>query len=307
VAKSTTKLPQLESVPTPTDLSETGFITASAALLKKSTRPPFLLSTEGLPKTGQTSLMLTLPRPLYMFQLDMREEDALEKMPVEQQEGLYISHYSGDVPTDFTGLKSDNVSKFQEWVIDSILTPFSRDFKYAVKHARSIAIDKVSDLVELAQMGHFGKLEQNNQKQYAHPNAFVKNILRTAKDAGCIVFLSHELRDEYRDATQVGKDGREYIQSVRTGRWKRRGLSVNQMEHLVDTWGRMYRHDKTDVDDLEVETDEAKLRKMRRFDKTTFELKILGCAAEPGMNGERIEDPTWEKIAMMCKPSVTKW
>ncbi len=295
MAKSSTKLPQLEQVVPPKVLEETGFKLAS---VPTTPRPSMLISTEGLPKTGQTTFGLSLPRPLYVHELDMRHGDAFSKLNEESRKDIYVSEYSGEMPSDLSGLKEGSVSSFQSWVIDSILTPLVRDFLYACKHARSLFFDKGTDLVELAQMGHFGKLEANQQMQYAHPNSFVVGMLQAAKKAGCIVCVSHELREEYRDLVMKKNDGTEYTRSARTGRWRRKGLSVNKMEHLVDVWGRMFRYDPNDEEESD---DQAQKRKV---EETTFEMKILGCGAEPAMNGVRIPDPNFETVAGFCKPGV---
>lgn len=97
----------------------------------------------GMPGTGKTSFWLGAPGPIILFSFDKGLEGVVEKF--QDTKDIYVAEYDWSPTEDLD----------QEEAI-TLRDKFTEDFEHAIEVARTVLIDKETDLWELFRYAEFG-------------------------------------------------------------------------------------------------------------------------------------------------------
>jgi hypothetical protein len=159
------------------------------------TKPKGILaSVEGLYKTGKSEFGLTMPKPLFVLNLNFGLTGIVEKH-VEKGEEIYALNLqiplTKDLPgQQFTLLANEAATCWK----NAVLTLREALTDQSVK---SIFIDTGSELWDLLRLARLGKLTQVLPVQYTAVNAEFRQLLQVFLTSGKNILLSHKVKPEY--------------------------------------------------------------------------------------------------------------
>ena len=138
-------------------------------------------------------------------------------------------------------------------------------------------------------LAHFGKLQQNDQKEYGALYADFLGPIKKAKQMGKLVVLLHQMKEEYAKTTNTQGNSKD----EKTGRWKRAGCS--RIDYAIDG---------------EIETrhtDEVRKKRAGKWEVVTeeaWEVEVIRCKHDPTANGTVLDNPSFQEIMAVLAPSV---
>lgn len=140
----------------------------------------------GEPGSRKTSFWLEAPGPIVVFSFDQGLEGVVERY--QKDKDIYVAEY------EWAPDPTKDESYLQDQAID-IRDKFSSDFKTALENARTVVLDKETDLWELFRYAEFGK-PNNSPRDYPALNQRYRKLINMAKSSdvnfGCIDGLKSE-------------------------------------------------------------------------------------------------------------------
>lgn len=171
--------------------------------------------------TGKTHFWLGAPGPIVVFSFDRGLEGVVEQF--QDEKDIYVSEYA------WSPVNSDDDEEMDAMQDEAkkIRDKFIGDFEYAIQHARTVIIDKETDLWELFRYAEFGR-PSDSPLDYPKLNSRYRRVMNMPKDTdinfGCI----EGMKDEWGSRINP-KNGKE--QGRRTGARIRWGFS--ELDGLV--------------------------------------------------------------------------
>lgn len=147
----------------------------------------------GKPGTGKTTFWLGAPAPIVIFSLDMGLEGVVEAFQDEKE--IYVSEY------DWSGVDKDDVDALQTQAIE-LRDKFIDDFEHAVQNARTVLIDKETDMWELFRYAEFGA-PNDNPRNYPALNQRMRRLINMPKALDLNFGVVQGMKDEW--VSQINK------------------------------------------------------------------------------------------------------
>lgn len=193
-------------------------------------RKKLFLAIEGLPKKGKSTLALSAPDPIILFDIDggmkgvidqFLEEGKTIIQPLDAKgEPEAFQHYEG--VTQEVWLRT--WERFRECFLDAL--------KH--KQAKSIVVDTETEMYQLVRLAYLGQLEKVRERYYGTVNAELRRLIRLAKNSNKNIIFTRKLKPVYigndrtRDYTGAGFTDVDYeaeaVVRVWKGRKKEEGL-----------------------------------------------------------------------------------
>ena len=173
-----------------------------------------IMSIEGKEKSGKTTLALTAPGPIALFNMDIGLEGVIEKF-VEEKD-IIVAEF------DYRDATSAN-----EWV--EMWERMKKMFDLALKNksVRSIVFDTATEMWELCRLARFAKLTQVQPYHYGPVNAEFRDLIRKVYKTNKNLILVHKLKAEYLNDKRTGEMERSgfgdtgYLTQVNVRCWRR--------------------------------------------------------------------------------------
>jgi hypothetical protein len=156
-------------------------------------RKKLFLAIEGLPKNGKSTLALSAPDPIIIFDLDDGLKGVVDAA-IEEGKKIIQPLNSDGTPEVFQHYGSDSGDawahtwkRFQECFFDALRH----------KKAKTIIVDTETEMYQLARMAHFGKLLQVKELFYGAVNGEIRKIIRRAKSSDKNIIFTRKLKSVY--------------------------------------------------------------------------------------------------------------
>ncbi len=219
-------------------------------------------------KEGKTTLALSAPGPIALFNLDIGLEGVIDRWVEEKQ----------IVVADFNYKDATNAS---EWV-----TTWERMKKLwmaALKDpdVRTLVMDTETEMWELIRLARFGKLTQVMPHHYGPVNTEYNDLIRKIYDTDKNLILIRKLKDEY-------------VNDKRTGRMEVSGFK--NVPYLVQVDVVLWKHRDTDHPNL----------MGMKGGGGTFGMTVRECRQNRGVEGTSFEEPNsdFSTLAMEVFPET---
>ncbi len=260
----------------------------------------FILSVRGSDSSGKSDFAARAckSRPKGYYSIDPGSDRVIDKY---RRAGLpiLVGNFTYDKPPTFVVLPKDSKDKqSRDWwkhkgddVRANAMEPFLESWRdgYQTPDIRVMVQDTATEFYEMMQLAHFGKVQQNEQREYgALYNDYLTPIKR-AKSEGKLVILLHQMKDEYVNVL----DSQGNTKSERSGKLRRAGCSkINfvmdgeiEMRHVNEVR-------KKRGGQMEVTQEEA------------WEVEIVNCKHDPSKNGVVLDNPSFEEVMAVMAPGV---
>ncbi len=123
----------------------------------------------GEPGSGKTTFGLTAPGPIVVFSLDQGLEGVVE--PFTATKDIYVKEY------DWAPMPGDNKQEEAQALRDQ----FTEDFEHACHHARTVIIDKETDVWSLFKYAEFGPPEKGRPDDWEELKRKVRRLINMPK------------------------------------------------------------------------------------------------------------------------------
>lgn len=130
-------------------------------------KPRIIGASVGPPGTGKTSFWLSAPGPIVVFSFDKGLEGVVEKF--QDQKEIRVAEYDWSPTAD---LSQDDAIELRDKVVE--------DFEYAVLNARTVIIDKETDMWELFRYAEFGA-PNDQPRNYPQLNQRYRRLINIPK------------------------------------------------------------------------------------------------------------------------------
>lgn len=145
-------------------------------------KPRLIGLSDGEPGSRKTSFWLEGPGPIVVFSLDQGLEGVVERY--QHDKDIYVKEYEW-LPTEETSQED----------AQTLRNDFISDFEHAIQHARTVIIDKETDLWELFRYAEFGA-PKDSPLNYPALNQRYRRIINMPKatniNFGCIDGMKDE-------------------------------------------------------------------------------------------------------------------
>ncbi len=183
----------------------------------------------GEPGSRKTSFWLEAPGPIVVFSFDKGLEGTIERY--QSTKDIYVKEYEW-MPTTETG---------QQEAIE-LRDAFTEDFEHAIQHARTVLVDKETDLWELFRYAEFGA-PNDAPRNYPALNQRYRRIINMPKALDINIGFIEGMKDEWGSKTnkKTGAQGAASTGNrIRQGFGELDGLVHICLQHTgvsPDTWG----------------------------------------------------------------------
>ena len=204
------------------------FIRASSAI-----KPRIIGASFGEPGTGKTSWWLGAPGPIYVFSLDQGLEGVVEKY--QEDKDIYVAEYNWapfhTTSRDDVEIAADDKRMQNEAcdLRDRILADFqlALDGDGKLAPARTILIDKLTDVWELFRYAEFGA-PNDAPRNYPKLNQRMRRLLNMPKAYDCNFGVVEGMKDEWKTSAKVKADGSVKESPISTGKRVRQGFGETE-------------------------------------------------------------------------------
>lgn len=152
--------------------------------------------------TGKTRFWLTAPGPIVVFSLDQGLEGVVEEFAKAGKE-IRVREYDWAPPPVNDETTFEERQEFQTQAID-IRDQLMKDFEIAVQFARTVLIDKETDVWELFRYAEFGG-PSDAPRNYPALNQRVRKLVNLPKAVDCNFGLIQSMKDQW--VTKTKQDG----------------------------------------------------------------------------------------------------
>lgn len=148
-----------------------------------------VMSCDGLPKTGKTEFMLSMPAPLCIHNFNFGLKGVIDKH-VSAGKEIYVFDYHLALSRAVVDVAA---------IAPKTWDAFVRQFLESLKEMRSVGVDMGGEAWDLVRMARLGKLTQVLPVQYVNVNAEFRQLIQEAIRSGTNVVFLHKLKPEYKD------------------------------------------------------------------------------------------------------------
>lgn len=145
------------------------------------------MAIDGEPGSGRTRFVLSAPRPIYVVSLDA---GGLEGV-LEDATGVEVATY------DWSRSLAQNDAKVMMREVED-------DIRAARDMARTVVIDKATELWQAIRLAEFGRFSGVKSRYYEGPNTRMSEILRYFVDSDTNLLLIHDRGGDYAGDEKVG-------------------------------------------------------------------------------------------------------
>lgn len=243
-------------------------------LAKDTPAAPYLVADiYGPAGAGKTHFALTAPGPIGYALFGIKDELDGVIQKFEGTKEIMVGRYADAGETQKTRKMDDSMKK----LFTEQNARFEKEMIAAVNAgARSIVIDKATDLWEAVRFGLFGASAHPGEYQRAQANMEWGRLIRSVVGAGVNLILIHEDQEEWGDTADVDKDGKPVRRP--TGRRIRKGNE--KTDYLID----------------------VKLRAFR--EKGEFKTEVVEAKKAPEYNGLIMDGFDFATLGSMVKPAA---
>ena len=228
------------------------------------------MSLVGKKKTGKTTLLLSAPKPMVVFDFEFGV-DRVEPRFIKQGQDIEVHRMT---PASPVKMKNEHQKAVDFW------NDFYARYNKALEDPKvvTIGMDTFSAVWEIRRLAFLGELnllvstrggdarKNMRPEEYFIPNTDMKQLLVQAKVHGKILIVTHHTRSVYEDFT----DSRGTKQSRATGEEEPDGFKYTGDNVDVEVW------------------------MSKKDNKPVAELRT--CGLSMSAEGTRIEDPTFKKL-----------
>lgn len=195
-----------------------------------STNRRMIISVCGEEKAGKNYFSFTFPAPIYVHSFDIGLEGTIDQFVAKKE--IYVAEYELEIQPGQAEPREVAESATKLW--DNFVGNYKDSLSSAGKG--TVVIDTDSEVYELLRLSRFGKLTQILPHNYGPVNAEFRDVVRSAYDHQCNLFLIGRMADEWiNDAAGKGN---------KTGQRIRRGFGdlpyltqINALCERVDREG----------------------------------------------------------------------
>ena len=149
-------------------------------------KPRIIANSYGEVGTLKTSFWLGAPGPIVVFSFDKGLEGVIEEY--QKTKDIYVKEYTwGHMP----GQGPD-----QQAAID-LRDEFTEDFEHACKHARTVFIDKETELWDVVKYADFGAPQEGTPKDWDRPKGRMRRLLNMPKATDINFGVIQGMRNEW--------------------------------------------------------------------------------------------------------------
>lgn len=170
-------------------------------------RPRLILSVESREKEGKTHFSFTAPDPIAYMSIDAGDEGVIQKFP---DKVILPADYEFRVPSNVN--REDAVKATD--AIRADWEKFTRDYRVALKAARTVVWDTASEVWEMMRIARLGKLDKIEPFKYGPVNSEFREMIRLAYQSNTNLILLHKTADEWSSEGKTGKDKRKGMSEV---------------------------------------------------------------------------------------------
>lgn len=197
-----------------------------------SARQRIIGLSDGEPGSRKTSFWLEAPGPIVIISLDLGLEGVVERYHKDKE--IYVAEYSwAPNPDDDMGLTQEAAVELRDKI--------TGDFEHAIQNARTVLIDKETDLWELFRYAEFGS-PNDAPRNYPALNQRYRRLINMPKSTdinfGCI----EGMKDEWVSKTNKKTGAQGAVASgnrIRAGFGELAGLVHVELHHSgvnEETW-----------------------------------------------------------------------
>ena len=144
-----------------------------------------ILNIEGMPGKGKSSLALSAPDPIVLFDFDTGLEGVLEQFLADGKRII--------VPKESLRHEDSDQQKVWENMWKTFQDSYIRALDSPIKDVRTIVIDTATEAWELKRLVAFGKLSQVQSHHYGPVNADFRRLIKRAYNSDKNLILIHKL------------------------------------------------------------------------------------------------------------------
>lgn len=176
-------------------LESAGFTRANTPVKRR-----LISAIDGIEKSGKSHVMLTMPEPLAIIDLDCGLEGVIQEW--QENKEIWTIDAGGVKMQELRDMKPEDAAR----IADKAWERVKRGYLAAMGEARSLGIDNATELWELLRMARFGKLDHVKPHHYGPVNAEYRDLIRIAYDQDrTSLMLLHKVKDEYADDKRTGQ------------------------------------------------------------------------------------------------------
>jgi hypothetical protein len=142
--------------------------------------------------TGKTTFWLGAPAPIVIFSFDKGLEGVIE--PYQEKKDIYLAEYDWHPTEDLT--QEDAVA---------LRDKFTTDFEVAIQNARTVVIDKETDLWELFRYAEFGG-PNDAPRNYPKLNQRYRRYINMPKSLDINFGTIQGMKDEWKTISSVDRN-----------------------------------------------------------------------------------------------------
>jgi hypothetical protein len=189
-------------------------------------KPRIIGRSAGEVGTGKTHFWLGAPGPIIVFSFDKGLEGVVEQF--QDSKDIYIAEYDWYPPPVNDDTSDEDRDAFKQQAIE-IREQFTEHFEWAIQNARTVLIDKETDLWELQRYAEFGG-PSDAPRNYPALNQRVRRLINMPKAMDVNFGIIQGMKDEW--ATKAKGDGS--TKGYFTGRRTVQGFGeVDALVHLT--------------------------------------------------------------------------
>lgn len=159
-----------------------------------------VMSVDGLPKSGKTEFMLSMPAPLCIHNLNFGLKGVIDKHILAEKE-IYVFDYDMPYSNRLPGAPSNSMLDLAGKVWDK----FARQFMESLSCMRSVGVDMGTEAWDLIRLARLGKLTQVMPVQYTSVNAEFRQLIQESLRSTANVAYLHKLKAVYKDDKKTGE------------------------------------------------------------------------------------------------------
>ena len=150
-----------------------------------------IISVCGEEKAGKNYFSFTFPSPIYVHSFDIGLEGTIDQFVAKKE--IYVAEYELEVQPGMAEPREVAEAASALW------SNFVGNYKDSLASAKrgTVVIDTDSEVYELLRLARFGKLSQILPHNYAPVNAEFRDVVRSAYDHQCNLFLIGRMADEW--------------------------------------------------------------------------------------------------------------
>jgi len=228
--------------------------------------------------TGKTRYGLTAPDPLFALSFDKGLEGVVEEF-VEAGKRIQVADYDWHPGTE------DFSQAYAQQLRDQVI----RDYEYALANARSILVDKETDLWELFRYAEFGRPNES-PKDYVKLNQRYKAFINAAKKTDVNLVLIDSMKDDWGTVGAINSTtGKRSLTKI--GTQSRRGFDA--LDELVYVETEFAREPSTDPE----------------APGAVFYIDVKKCRQNSALQEQRFESMTFSEFGTLLIPgsSIEDW